>query len=100
MTKAYWIARGEVHDMEQYKKYLQANAEPFRQFGAKFLVRGGRYECLEGSARSRNVLIEFPSYEQAMACYHSPAYQAAIQHRLPVSEIDLIIIEGYDGPQP
>ena len=70
--KGYWIGRVDVDDLEQYKRYVEANAAPFREYGAKFLVRGGRFECVEGDSRSRNVVIEFPSYEQAMACYRSP----------------------------
>jgi uncharacterized protein (DUF1330 family) len=46
------------------------------------------------------VVIEFPDYETALACYHSPEYQANIKVRQPHSAADLIIIEGYDGPQP
>jgi uncharacterized protein (DUF1330 family) len=46
------------------------------------------------------VVIEFPDYETALACYHSPEYQANIKVRLPHSAADLVIIEGYDGPQP
>jgi uncharacterized protein (DUF1330 family) len=100
MAKGYWMASGEVSDVEQYKKYAAANAVPFAKFGAKFLVRGGAFECVEGSSASRNVVIEFPSYEAALACYKSPEYQAAIELRKPVSKLDLIIIQGYDGPQP
>jgi uncharacterized protein (DUF1330 family) len=100
MAKGYWIASGEVSDVEQYKKYAAANAIPFAKFGAKFLVRGGVFECMEGSTASRNVVIEFPSYEAALACYRSPEYQAAIELRKPVSKLDLIVIQGYDGPQP
>ena len=98
--KGYWIGRVDVDDLEQYKRYVEANAAPFREYGAKFLVRGGRFECVEGASRARNVVIEFPSYEQAMACYRSPGYQAAIALRAPVSVIDLIIIEGHEGAQP
>ncbi|MDZ7921800.1 DUF1330 domain-containing protein [Rhodoferax sp.] len=54
----------------------------------------------EGEARSRNVLIEFSSYQAALDCWHSPAYQAAIARRKDVPVIDLIVIEGYDGAQP
>jgi uncharacterized protein (DUF1330 family) len=100
MAKGYWMASGEVSDVEQYKKYAAANAIPFAKFGAKFLVRGGAFECVEGSSASRNVVIEFPSYEAALACYKSPEYQAAMELRKPVSKLDLIIIQGYDGPQP
>ena len=100
MTKGYWIGRVDIADAEQYKKYVAANAEAFRKFGARFLVRAGRFETPEGASRSRNVVIEFPSYQAALDCWNSPEYQAAIQFRLNASTIDLIIIEGYDGPQP
>jgi uncharacterized protein (DUF1330 family) len=55
---------------------------------------------VEGAARARNVVIEFPSYEAALACYRSPEYQRALDFRREASTADLIIIEGYDGPQP
>ncbi len=101
MTKGYWIARVDIADPDSYKAYIAANAEPFRKFGAHFLVRAGRFENPEGSSRTRNVVIEFPSYQAALDCWHSPEYQKAIALRLPpVSTIDLVIIEGYDGPQP
>jgi uncharacterized protein (DUF1330 family) len=100
MAKGYWIGRVDVFDQEIYKTYVAANAEPFKKFGARFVVRGGRFENPEGTCRSRNVVIEFPSYQAALDCWKSPEYQEAMKLRLPASTIDLIIIEGYDGPQP
>jgi uncharacterized protein (DUF1330 family) len=100
MTKGYWIARVDVADAEKYKAYIAANAEPFRKYGARFLVRAGRFENPEGASRTRNVVIEFPSYQAALDCWKSPEYQDAIKLRVPVSTIDLVIIEGYDGVQP
>lgn len=100
MAKGYWIARVDVHDPEVYKDYVAANAVAFAKYGARFLVRGGTSECLEGKARSRNVVIEFPSYKAALECFHSPEYQTALTIRQPVSEADLVVLEGYDGPQP
>lgn len=100
MTKGYWIARVDVADAEKYKAYVAANAEPFRKYGARFLVRAGRFENPEGASRTRNVVIEFPSYQAALDCWKSPEYQAAIKLRVPVSTIDLVIIEGYDSVQP
>lgn len=99
MAKGYWIGRVEVSDLEQYKLYVAANALPFQQYGARFLVRGGQFENPEGESRSRNVVLEFPSYQAALDCWHSPDYQAAIKLREAVSTIDLVIIEGYDSPQ-
>jgi len=100
VTKGYWIVRVDVADQEAYKLYMAANAEPFKKYGARFLIRGGRFETFEGTARTRNAVIEFPTYEAAAKCWKSPEYQAALKLRQPVSTMDLVIIEGYEGPQP
>lgn len=100
VPKGYWIARVDVSDPEAYKAYVAANAEPFRRFGARFLVRGGRFENPEGTHRSRNVVIEFPSYQTALDCWNSADYQAARALRLPVSTGDVVIVEGWDAPPP
>lgn len=98
--KGYWIGRIDVTDDDRYMDYVRANAAAFAKFGARFLIRGGPFEAPEGTARSRNVVIEFPSYQAAVDCYHSPEYQAAKAVRDPVSDGEIVIIEGYDGPQP
>ena len=100
MAKGYWIVRADVTDQEQYNAYVAANAVPFRKYGARFLVRGGQFENPEGTSRARNVVIEFPSYQAALDCWHSPEYQEAIKLRQPVSTLDLVVIEGYEGTQP
>lgn len=98
--KGYWIADVDVRDAEGYKLYQTANTTAFGKFGGRFLVRGGRSEITEGQARSRHVVLEFPSYEAALACYRSPDYQAAKALRDGKGDMDLVIIEGYAGPQP
>ena len=100
MPKGYWIVRVDIADPEKYKAYVAANGPPLKKYGARFLVRAGRYETVEGSSRTRNAVIEFPSYQAALDCWKSPEYQAILHLRQPVSTIDLIVIEGYDGPQP
>jgi uncharacterized protein (DUF1330 family) len=100
MAKGYWIARVDIHDPEAYKAYVAGNGAVFRKFGAKFLVRGGAAETVEGSVRQRNVILEFPSYAQALACYRSPEYQPIKAMRTGASDADIVIVEGYDGPQP
>ena len=98
--KGYWIARVDVHDEAAYQQYIEANGAAFAAYGARFIVRGGPFEQAEGSARARNVVIEFPSHQAALDCYASPEYAAAKALRVAGSEGDLIIIGGYDGPQP
>lgn len=100
MAKGYWIARVDVHDPQAYRAYLDANGAVFRRFGARFLVRGGQHELVEGGGRERNVVLEFPSYAEALACYRAPEYQPVKALRAAASEADILIIEGYDGAPP
>jgi uncharacterized protein (DUF1330 family) len=100
MAKGYWIARVDVKNDEGYKPYAAANGAIFKKFGGRFVIRAGKSEAVEGTARSRNVVIEFPDYASALACYRSPEYQQNIKVRLPHSTADILIIEGYEGPQP
>ena len=100
MAKAYWIAHVDVDNEKDYQPYAVANPAIFKKFGARFVVRGGKHECPEGQSRSRNVVIEFADYAAAMTCYRSPEYQANLKIRQANAITDLIIVEGYDGPQP
>jgi uncharacterized protein (DUF1330 family) len=88
MAKGYWIARIDVHNPDGYKEYVAQNGAVFAKYGAKFLVRAGRHVSKEGSART------------PIACYNSPEYVRLVALRQPHAEGDLVIIEGYDGPQP
>jgi uncharacterized protein (DUF1330 family) len=100
MPKGYWIVQVDVADQHRYNDYVAANAEPFRKYGARFLVRAGQFENPEGTCRTRHVVLEFPSYRAALDCWKSPEYQQAIKLREPVSTLDMVIIEGYEGQQP
>jgi uncharacterized protein (DUF1330 family) len=100
MAKGYWIARVDVHNPDGYKPYVEQNGAVFKKYGAKFLVRGGTHESKEGSARSRNVVLEFKDYETALACYNSPEYARLVAIRSPHADADILVVEGYDGEQP
>lgn len=100
MAKGYWIVRADVTDYQQFQKYAVATAGALKQYGARFLARAGEYTVPEGTSRTRNTIVEFPSYQAALDCWHSPDYQAARALRLPAATIDLVIVEGYEGPQP
>ncbi len=96
MPKGYWIAHNEVHDPETYKKYLAGCGVAFEKYGAKFLVRGGKFTLLEGNTRSRQIVIEFPTYQAALDCYHSPEYQNFCGFRQASSVGDTIVMEGVE----
>ncbi len=100
MPKGYWIASLDVTDVDTYKLYVEANAEAFAKYEGRFLTRGGPFTQLEGKNRSRNCILEFKDVETALACYRSPEYQRALAVRRHVALADIIIMAGYDGPQP
>jgi uncharacterized protein (DUF1330 family) len=100
MAKGYWVAQVDVSDPEAYKAYVAANGAALRKYGARFLVRAGQHQAVEGSCRSRLIVIDFADYATALACYHSPEYQAAMKQRLPCAIAEVVVVEGYDGAQP
>ncbi len=94
MEKGYWIVRVSVNNAGNYPDYLKAATPAFEAYGARFLVRGGEFEEMEGKARERNVVVEFKDYETALACYRSPQYQTAKAIRNANADAELIVVRG------
>ena len=91
----YWIAHIDVSDPEGYKAYQNDVTTPFGKFSGRYVVRGGRCEVMEGRMAARTVVVEFPSYEAALACYRSVEYQASIALR----KGNIVAIEAFDPAQ-
>jgi uncharacterized protein (DUF1330 family) len=91
---AYWIAHVAVGDPEVYGEYAKRATDAIAAHGGEFLARGSRTVWLEGKERERNVVVRFPSVEDAEACYSSPAYREALKYALASAERDLCIVEG------
>ena len=91
---AYWIAHVAVSDPEVYGEYAKRATDAIAAHGGEFLARATRTIWLEGRERERNVVVRFPSVEDAERCYHSPAYQKALKFALVSAERDLCIVEG------
>jgi uncharacterized protein (DUF1330 family) len=100
MPKGYWIAHVEVTDEAEYGRYRELNGIAFAKYGGRFLVRGGTAQAAVGPQRSRNVVLEFPSYRAALDCLHSAEYAAAVAHRDRGAKVELVVAEGYEGAQP
>ncbi len=91
---AYWIAHVDVNDAETYSKYAEVATQAIAEHGGKFLARGGRFKSMEGDAKERNVIVEFDSVEDAVACYNSATYAKALDFARASSKRDLLIVEG------
>lgn len=94
MPVAYWIAHVHVTDEDAYRRYAAMATGAIEAHGGEFLARGGRHRQMEGRDRARNVVVRFPSLEDAVACYESDAYRAALEHAEGAAERDLVIVEG------
>ena len=94
MPKAYWIAFVTVTDPEAYAGYQQHAPAAFAKYGAKFLVRGGKAETMEGAEWQRHVVIAFESKARALACYNSPEYQSARKNRSGACEANIVIVDA------
>lgn len=90
---ALWIAHVDVTDPEAYGKYAAIATEAIAAFDGVFLARNSKFVQLEGNARKRNVVVRFPSLDQAVACYNSPRYQEALSHAEGAAERDLMVLE-------
>ena len=93
--KAYWIAKVNVDDKKAYAEYAKRVTPALAKYNGKFLVRGGKFEILEGKDEyERNVVIEFPSVDIAKKFYNSEEYQEAKSFRDGQADFNAIVIEG------
>ena len=96
---AYWVARSKINDPVEYKKYTDQVPAIIARYGGKVLARGGRYQIMEGPDKfHRFVVIEFPSFEQGVACFQSDEYnKAAAFRRSGAGEVETIMIDAGDA---
>ena len=94
--KGYWIALyKKIDNPNNLKNYAEKVTPVIKSFGGKPLVRGGKYQKLEGEDFSRTVIWEFPTYEKAIECHDSKEYQEGWALAKDSTDRNLQIIEGY-----
>ena len=94
MAKGYWVVGLDVEDADRYATY-SAFVRPFLAAnGGTFVVQGGQQQVVEGQARRRTVVVEFPSYADAVRVYRSEGYQTGMKDRIAASVADFVIVEG------
>jgi uncharacterized protein (DUF1330 family) len=93
---AYWVARSKINDPVEYKKYTDRVPAILAKYGGKVLARGGKFQIMEGPDKfHRFVVIEFPTFEQGVACFTSKEYdEAAAFRRSGAGEVETIMVEG------
>ena len=96
---AYWVARSKINDPVAYKKYTDQIPGILAKFGGKVLARGGKFQIMEGPDKfQRFVVIEFPTFEQGVACFKSDDYNtAAAFRRGGAGEVETIVVDAGDA---
>ncbi len=100
MTPAYIIVDMQISDMAQYKQYMAEAPAAVKAAGGEYLVRGGRFEVMEGDWQpARVAMLRFPSFEKAKAFYDGEMYQAARAQRAGATQFfNMILVEGVAAP--
>ncbi|MBT5049638.1 MAG: DUF1330 domain-containing protein [Rhodospirillaceae bacterium] len=91
---AYWMSKVQITDEAAYGEYAKLAGPALELHGGRILARGGKCVTLEGDEYPRNVLVEFASVEQAVACYHSKEYQEAWEFQKNAANREVCIVEG------
>jgi len=94
MPKGYIIGHITVNDPDAYREYIEKDTPILAGLGGSFIVRGGQAEVPEGRTESRHVVIEFPSYEAALAAYNDPGYQEVADIRRRTATSTIVVVEG------
>ena len=95
MSKGYWLATyKKIGDIEKLKKYAETVTPIIKSFDGQALVRGGKYQVLQGDNFIRTVIWEFPSYQKAIECHASKKYQDGWSLAKKTTERNLLIVEG------
>ena len=98
---AYWVARSKIYDPVEYKKYTDLVPGIIAKYGGKVLARGGKFQIMEGPDKfQRFVVIEFPTFEQGVACFTSKEYDdAAAGRRRGGGAVSTILFGGGVPPK-
>jgi len=97
VAKGYWVsAYRTISDPEKLAAYDKLAAPAVRAGGGRVLSRGARVVAHDAGIAGRTILIEFDSFEQAVAAHESEAYQEALAALSDGVERDFRIIEGLD----
>ena len=93
---AYVISEvSEVVDAAAMERYKALAEVTIKQYGGRYLVRGGEWESLEGDwAFERTIVVEFPSWERAKAWYRSPEYATALELSRMALKRKMLMVEG------
>jgi uncharacterized protein (DUF1330 family) len=96
MKKGYWVVvYRSIADESAVKAYGALALPAVEAFGGRFLTRStSQLQTYEAGLQLRTILVEFDSYENAVAAHETEAYRKALQVLGSGAERDFRIVEG------
>jgi uncharacterized protein (DUF1330 family) len=91
--KAFAIGAHRMRDAEAFKPYAARVPDVIKDYGCRYIARGGAVTPLAGSfVPDRAVLMEFPSADDVVAFYFSEAYAPLLRIRLQATEPRFVLV--------
>lgn len=92
---AYFIVDVDIHDPAGMREYLERVPATLTKYGGRYIVRGGKFEVVEGNWQpTRVVMLEFPNIDQAKRWYDCEEYKDMKAARLRSARTDVVLVEG------
>jgi uncharacterized protein (DUF1330 family) len=89
----YFIAQINVHDRDEYQKYLDGYDEIFSKYKGIVVAVDESPQVLEGEwPYDRTVLIRFPNADEAERWYGSAEYRGLVRHRHRSSDANIVLV--------
>ena len=92
----YMIGDVDIHNIEEYKKYMEKVKPMIESYGGEYLIRGGEIDSFETNLwkLTKMVLAKFPNKKLAMKWYYSEEYRPYKKIRLENSTSNILMVEG------
>ena len=94
----FYIGTYDIVDPEQFKKYPPLVMALLPKYGGVVLASDTQAFVVEGTGRTMNAIIRFPSKEAALGLYNDPDYQEAKRIRqASTKNISMVIAQEIPG---
>ena len=91
--EAFAIGAHRMRDADAFKPYAARVADVIKDYGCRYIARGGAVTPLAGSfVPDRAVLMEFPSADDVAAFYFSESYAPLLRIRLAATEPRFVLV--------
>ena len=96
----YYIGSYDIIDMEAFSKYPPRVLQIIPKYGGKVLASDTEAVAVEGTPRTMNAIVKFPSLKDALNCYNDPEYQREVKQMRQNStkNCTMVLVKEFEMP--